>query len=158
LPSAVRQDAVVLSQLLLRLVTATMVTALALFLVQPANAQSPKVAFAIPYSGTLKKINNSGEIRIGYRENSPSFAFLDARRNPLGYSLDLCKIVVEEIAAELGKDLKVIRRPVTPENRFDLVTSGEVDLKKPSPSGVRLHLPMNPHLEELFHVQGLPSD
>jgi hypothetical protein len=25
------------------------------------------------------------------------------RRNPVGYSLDLCELVVEEIAAELGK-------------------------------------------------------
>ena len=47
----------------------------------------------------------------------------------VGYSLDLCEIVVEEIAAELGKDIRVIRRPVTPENRFELVTSGEVDLE-----------------------------
>jgi ABC-type amino acid transport substrate-binding protein len=29
---------------------------------------------------------------------------------------------------------------------------------KPLPSGVRLNLPMSPHLEELFRVQGLPSD
>jgi ABC-type amino acid transport substrate-binding protein len=29
---------------------------------------------------------------------------------------------------------------------------------KPLPSGVRLNLPMSPHLEELFSVQGLPSD
>ena len=125
----VRQDAVVLSPLLSRLVTATMVTALALCLVQPASSQQRDVPFAVPYTGTLKKINDSGEIRIGYRENSPPFAFLDAQRKPLGYSLDLCEIVVEEITAELGKDLRVIRRPVTPENRFDLVTSGEVDLE-----------------------------
>ena len=124
-----RQQAVVLSPVLSRLVNATMAAALALCLVQPASAQSPKVAFAIPYSGTLKKINDSGEIRIGYRENSPPFAFLDAQRRPLGYSLDLCEIVVEEIVAELGKDIRVIRRPVTPENRFDLVNSGEVDLE-----------------------------
>jgi len=30
--------------------------------------------------------------------------------------------------------------------------------QKPLPSGVRLNLPMSPHLEELFRVQGLPSD
>jgi len=30
--------------------------------------------------------------------------------------------------------------------------------QKPLPSGVRLNLPMSPHLEELFQVQGLPSD
>jgi glutamate/aspartate transport system substrate-binding protein len=125
----VRQEAVVLSRVLSRLVTATMATALALCLVQPVGAQSPAVVFAIPYTATLKKINDSGEIRIGYRENSPPFAFLDAQRKPLGYSLDLCEIVVEEIAAELGKEVRVVRRPVTPENRFDLVTSGEVDLE-----------------------------
>jgi glutamate/aspartate transport system substrate-binding protein len=97
--------------------------------VGPADAQPAKVAFAIPYTGTLKKINDSGEIRIGYRENSPPFAFLDARRKPVGYALDLCENVVEEITAEIGRDLRVIRRPVTPENRFDLVASGDVDLE-----------------------------
>ena len=123
------QEAVVLSPVFLRLVKATMAVSLALCLVQPASAQSGKGAFAISYSGTLKKINVSSEIRIGYRENSPPFAFLDAQRKPVGYSLDLCEIVVEEIAAELGKDIRVIRRPVTPENRFDLVNFGEVDLE-----------------------------
>jgi len=29
---------------------------------------------------------------------------------------------------------------------------------KPLPSGIRLNLPMSPHLEEVFRVQGLPSD
>ena len=125
----VHQEPVVRLSVLSRLLKAMMAAALALCLVQPASAQSPKVGFVIPYSGTLKKINDSGEIRIGYRENSPPFAFLDASRKPLGYSLDLCEIVVEEIAAELGKDLRVIQRPVTPENRFDLVNSGEVDLE-----------------------------
>ena len=125
----VRRDSEIRRSVLLRLVTATMATALALCLVQPAHAQQRDTSFVVPYTGTLKKINDSGEIRIGYRENSPPFAFLDAERKPSGYSLDLCEIVVEEIAAELGKDIRVIRRPVTPENRFDLVTSGDVDLE-----------------------------
>src|SRR5450755_2849573 len=117
----VRQEVVTLLAGLSRLVTATMTTALVLGMVQAADA--------VPYAGTLKKINDSGEIRIGYRENSPPFAFIDAQRKPLGYSLDLCEIVVEEVVAELGKDVRVVRRPVTPENRFELVTSGEVDLE-----------------------------
>jgi ABC-type amino acid transport substrate-binding protein len=125
----VRQGTVILSLVRSRLVTATMAAALALCLVQPANAQQRNASFAVPYTGTLKKINDSAEIRIGYRENSPPFAFLDAQRKPLGYSLDLCEIVVEEIAAELGKDIRVVRQAVTPENRFDLVNSGEVDLE-----------------------------
>src|SRR5206468_11653971 len=124
-----RRGAAVLLAVPLALVTATMMTTVALCVVQPANAQQRDAPFAVPYTGTLKKINDSGEIRIGYRENSPPFAFLDAERKPAGYSLDLCEIVVEEIAAELGKDIRVTRRPVTPENRFDLVTSGDVDLE-----------------------------
>lgn len=111
-----------------RKVTATMALALACCLAPPVGAQ-PNAGFAYPHSGTLKKINERGEIRIGYRQNSPPFSFLDARGNPLGYSLDLCEIVVEEIAAEIGKDLRVTRRPVTPENRFDLVNAGDVDLE-----------------------------
>jgi glutamate/aspartate transport system substrate-binding protein len=29
---------------------------------------------------------------------------------------------------------------------------------RPLPSGARLDLPMSPHLEQIFRVQGLPSD
>lgn len=29
---------------------------------------------------------------------------------------------------------------------------------EPPPSGIRLNPPMSPHLEEVFRVQGLPSD
>src|SRR4051794_24230394 len=94
-----------------------------------AQAQPSRSAFEIPRTGTLKKISDSGIVRLGYRENSPPFAFLDADKKPVGYSLDLCEIVVEEIAAELGKDVRVAYRPITPENRFDLVTSGEIDVE-----------------------------
>ena len=109
---------------------AAMVLAIALLGGQhDAVAQQPATPFTIKYAGTLKKINDSGIVRIGHRENSPPFAFLDKNRKPIGYSLDLCEIVIEEIAAELGKDVRAEYRPVTPENRFDLVTSGEIDLE-----------------------------
>jgi glutamate/aspartate transport system substrate-binding protein len=81
------------------------------------------------YSGTLKKIDDSGTVTLGYRENSPPFAFVGPDKKPIGYSLDLCEIVVEEIAAELGKDVQTKLRPVTPENRFDLLNAGEIDLE-----------------------------
>ena len=40
----------------------------------------------------------------------------------------------------------------------EIVAIYERWLQKPLPSGARLNLPMSPHLEELFRVQGLPSD
>src|SRR5258706_7452610 len=101
---------------------------LAMGVALPAHAQA-KPAFEVPYTGTLKRIKESGVLRIGYRENSPPFAFLDPKGKPVGYSLDLCGIVVEEIAAELGKEPRIEYRRVTPENRFELVASGQVDLE-----------------------------
>jgi len=92
-------------------------------------AQRVEVPQVAAFSGTLQKIHQSGVIRIGYRENSPPFAFLDKDRKPIGYSLDLCEVVLEEIGLELHKDLRVEYRPVTPENRFDLVTAGAIDLE-----------------------------
>lgn len=93
--------------------------------------KAPKAvpAFVMPYTGTLKKINDLGVIRLGYRENSPPFAFHATNGKPIGYSLDLCDVIVEEVAAELRKDIRVEMRPVTPENRFELVKSGEIDLE-----------------------------
>src|ERR1700751_1164724 len=95
----------------------------------PAIAQrgaAPIVAYS---STTLKRIDETRVVRLGNRENSPPFAFLDAKKKPIGYSLDICEVVVDEIARELGKDLAVESRAVTPENRFDMVTSGAIDLE-----------------------------
>jgi ABC-type amino acid transport substrate-binding protein len=108
---------------------AVIAAALALCRVDPVIAQQSTPPFVVPYSGTLKKVNDSGVLRIGHRENSPPFAFLDSRGRPIGYALDLCQVVIEEIVAELGKDLRVDHLPVTPENRFDLLNSGAIDLE-----------------------------
>jgi glutamate/aspartate transport system substrate-binding protein len=99
---------------------------------QAAGAQqgtaAPAAAYS-PFSGTLRKILDSGVVVIGHRQNSPPFSFLDKNGRPIGYSLDLCDIVVEEIIAELRKDIRVAYRAVTPEDRFDLISSGKVDLE-----------------------------
>lgn len=95
-----------------------------------AEAQQQNFPNVEPFSGALQKIYTSGVIRVGHRENSPPFAFLDAKRHPIGYSLDLCEVVVEEIARHLHKeDLKTEFVPVTPENRFELVKNGTVDIE-----------------------------
>ena len=40
----------------------------------------------------------------------------------------------------------------------EIVATYEKWFLKPLPSGARLNLPMSPHLEEVFRVQGLPND
>lgn len=94
-----------------------------------AVAQPRTATEVAPFSGTLQKIYETGVIRLGHRENSPPFAFLDAQRRPLGYSLDICDVVVEQVGAHVHRSLRVEYVPVSPSNRFDLVNSGAVDLE-----------------------------
>jgi glutamate/aspartate transport system substrate-binding protein len=94
-----------------------------------AAAQPTAAGGVAPFSGTLQKIYESGVIRLGHRENSPPFAFLDERRRPIGYSLDICAVVVEEVEQVLHRTVRVQYVPVTPADRFDLIRNGAVDLE-----------------------------
>jgi ABC-type amino acid transport substrate-binding protein len=81
-------------------------------------------------TGTLKAITDSGTIKLGYRESSLPFSYLNRRGQPLGYSIDLCREVVEETAGELdGMDIKIAFVPVTSANRFDKLKSGDIDVE-----------------------------
>jgi len=81
-------------------------------------------------TGTLKKIKDSGVVRLGYRENSLPFSFLDDAKRPVGYSIDLCNAIVEEVTDELGgAELRVVYLVVTPETRFALLQAGNIDLE-----------------------------
>jgi glutamate/aspartate transport system substrate-binding protein len=93
----------------------------------PAAAQDEQVG---ALSGTLKKIKDSGTITLGYRESSLPFSYLNNRAQPIGYSIDLCREIVEETAAELdGMDIKIAFAPVTAADRLDKVKAGAIDLE-----------------------------
>jgi len=80
-------------------------------------------------TGTLAKVRESGAITIGHRESSIPFSYLSARGEPIGYSIDLCKLLVEAIEEELGRSVAIKWQPVTSESRIPAVTSGQVDLE-----------------------------
>jgi glutamate/aspartate transport system substrate-binding protein len=82
-------------------------------------------------SGTLKKVRDSGAVVIGYREASFPFSFVrQGGSRPLGYSIDLCLGIVDEIVRELGGNpTRAVFAPVTADSRIEAVTSGNVDLE-----------------------------
>lgn len=81
-------------------------------------------------SGTLKKIKETGEITIGYRESSIPFSFLDDKQQPVGYAIDLCMKIVGAVKADLKLPaLKVKLQPVTSSNRIPLLNNGTIDLE-----------------------------
>jgi ABC-type amino acid transport substrate-binding protein len=81
-------------------------------------------------SGTLKKVHDTGTVTIGYRESSIPFSYLNARGEPIGYSIDLGRAIVDAMSNELnGQTLKIKFVPVTSGARIGAVKNGEVDLE-----------------------------
>ena len=92
------------------------------FALVPAGAQE--------LAGTLKKIKDSGTITLGHRETSIPFSYLDEKQQPIGYSMDICAAVVEEVKKELGMaTLAVKYNPVTSQTRIPLMANGTIDLE-----------------------------
>jgi len=104
-------------------ITKAAIAALALaFVAVPATAQE--------LTGTLKKIKDSGTITLGVRETSVPFSYLDEKQQPIGYSMDICALVVEEVKKELGMpQLTVKYNPVTSQTRIPLMANGTIDLE-----------------------------
>jgi glutamate/aspartate transport system substrate-binding protein len=92
------------------------------------GAETP--ATAQDLEGTLKKVKESGTFTIGYRESSLPLSYLDDKLMPVGFSIELCKHVVDAVKAKLGRqDLNVKYNPVTSATRIPLVANGTVDIE-----------------------------
>src|SRR5947207_3021075 len=81
-------------------------------------------------SPTLANIKKTGAVRLGFRESSPPFSFLDQSNRPIGYSLELCEAIVEEIGAEVDNaNLRIEHVKVTSDDRIPAVTQNKIDLE-----------------------------
>jgi glutamate/aspartate transport system substrate-binding protein len=81
-------------------------------------------------SPTLANIKNTHVVRLGYRESSPPFSFLDQANRPIGYSLELCQAIVDEIGVEVDdSDLKIEYVKVTSDDRIAAVVQNKIDLE-----------------------------
>jgi len=105
------------------LTAASLLLALAV-LPGPAAAQDAGL------SPTLSTIKRTHTVRLGYREASPPFSFLDQANRPIGYSLELCEAIVEEIGTEVDDaNLKIDYVKVTSETRIPAVVDNKIDLE-----------------------------
>jgi glutamate/aspartate transport system substrate-binding protein len=81
-------------------------------------------------SPTLANIKATHVVRLGYRESSPPFSFLDQANRPIGYSLELCEAVVDEIGVEVDDpNLKIAYVKVTSDDRIPAVMQNKIDLE-----------------------------
>src|SRR3954452_18416792 len=81
-------------------------------------------------SPTLANIKKTHVVRLGYRESSPPFSFLDQANRPIGYSLELCQAIVDEIGIEVDDaNLTIDYVKVTSDDRIAAVVQNKIDLE-----------------------------
>ena len=93
-----------------------------------ALAAGPAVAQGSP-SPTLAKIKAAKAINLAYSSDSAPFSSAAAGAAPVGYSIELCKRVVAQIARVVGEpDLKInwLAAPVA--ERLQMVAGGRADM------------------------------
>jgi glutamate/aspartate transport system substrate-binding protein len=95
-------------------------------LIPTASAQTA----AEGLSPTLANIKKAHAVRLGYRESSPPFSFMDPSNRPIGYSLELCEAIVEEIGIEVDDaNLRIEYVKVTSDDRIPAVLQNKIDLE-----------------------------
>lgn len=89
----------------------------------PAHAQKQ--------ADTLKRIADTGEIRIGFTPNGPPLSFLDEEDKARGYSIDLCRHIATAAREAAGiEEIKILFVPlVSIEDRISAVENGEIDIE-----------------------------
>lgn len=79
---------------------------------------------------TLEKIQRTGIITLGHRENSIPFSYFDNQQQVVGYAHDISLAIAREVERELGipkLTLKLV--PVTSQTRIPLLVNNTIDLE-----------------------------
>ena len=88
------------------------------------------LALPVAQADTLKKIADSGQITLAYRESSVPLSYLEAAGKPIGMAVDISKAVAEAVKKKLNKpNLKVEWVSVTSANRIPVLANGTIDLE-----------------------------
>ena len=94
----------------------------------PAPSAAASKGSAAPRD-TLARIKSAKQITVAFSGDSLPFSFVDDKRQPAGYSIDLCKRVIAQLGRAVGTpDLKVNWVAGTVSERLAMVASGKADL------------------------------
>ena len=81
-------------------------------------------------SPVLARMTHSGRIRVGYIPTPGTFAFQDAQGQTVGYSIDICRRVIDKLRQRLGRpDLTPEFLPIKASDRIPMLKSGAIDLE-----------------------------
>jgi glutamate/aspartate transport system substrate-binding protein len=81
-------------------------------------------------AGTLEKIKKTGVVTLGVRESAVPFSYYDDNQKIIGYSAELCGLLVAALKQKLNLPNLVVKEiPTTPLSRLPLISNGTVDLE-----------------------------
>jgi ABC-type amino acid transport substrate-binding protein len=102
----------------------------AVLLVAATAVTSASAQGAIPSGSRLQSIVDKKTVRIAYRSDASPFSFVDDKKEPAGYTIDLCRIVAASIAQQYGiAGIRIDWVPVTVQTRFAAIMDGKADLE-----------------------------
>lgn len=79
---------------------------------------------------TMDQIEESGKIKIGFREGSIPFAFVDPKVGKhVGFSVDMAGELAKYLGMRFGKTIQIVPFTVTPKTRIPMVVNGTVDVE-----------------------------
>jgi polar amino acid transport system substrate-binding protein/glutamate/aspartate transport system substrate-binding protein len=80
-------------------------------------------------AAVLDRVRQTGTLTLGYRTDATPFAYKTSIGEAAGYSVELCRVVAEEVRSTLQlAKLEVSYVEVGAEDRFDAITRGRIDL------------------------------
>jgi len=104
-----------------------MIRTVALFIL---TAFAAGAVHAQALEGRLKRIAETSTIAIAYRADAVPFSFANDKNLPDGFSIDLCKRIVNSMERQLNiLGLKINWVPVTVQTRFETVAKGRADME-----------------------------
>lgn len=79
---------------------------------------------------TLERIKQTGTLVIGHRDIGIPFSYYDDRRQPIGYSIDICLRIADALKSALRlSKLNIVYKEVNASTRIPLVVNGTVDME-----------------------------
>ncbi len=80
-------------------------------------------------ANTLEKVKASGAITLGVRDSSGALSYTLGDGKYVGYHVEVCQRIVEQVEKAVGRKLETKYVSVTSQNRIPLTQNGTVDLE-----------------------------
>jgi ABC-type amino acid transport substrate-binding protein len=85
---------------------------------------------AVQAGETMDKIEKSGKIKVGFREDSIPFAFIDPKvGKQVGFSVDMTGVLVENLSKYFGKKIEMEPFTITTKTRIPMILNGTTDVE-----------------------------